>query len=213
MHWLTRSLADVPPGDAWLSGAEREAMARLRFPKRRRDWRLGRFTAKAAVASWLQESPSRLEILAGPGGAPAAWLDGAPAGVSVSLSHRGDRALAVVARAPAAIGCDLELLEPRTAAFVDEWLAPSERNLVALASAGDRALVANLVWTAKEAAAKARGDGLRLDVRSAVVEPDLDRAGSDRGWRPLRVTWPSGRETDRGFWRTEPGWVMSVVGS
>ena len=35
-----------------------------------------------------------------------------------------------------------------------------------------RDLVANLAWTAKEAAAKMRREGLRLDVRNAVAEPD-----------------------------------------
>ena len=44
-----------------------------------------------------------------------------------------------------------------------DWLAPEEQAL----AAGD-STAANLVWTAKEAAAKVRREGLRLDVRSAV---------------------------------------------
>ena len=37
----------------WLSAAEIDQMTGLRFPKRRREWRLGRWTAKHAVAACL----------------------------------------------------------------------------------------------------------------------------------------------------------------
>jgi 4'-phosphopantetheinyl transferase len=206
--WLQRSLADVPADDAWLTPAERDVLGRLRFDKRRRDWRLGRFTAKAVVGRRLGLPLDRIEVLAGPDGAPVARVDGTPAPVAISLSHRADRALAVVARAP--VGCDLEAIEPRSDAFVGEWLAAAEQALVRDADADRRALLANLVWTAKEASAKARAEGLRLNVREAVVEPELDGQPDGEGWRPLRVVWP--REVDRGVWRTEPGWVMTVVG-
>ena len=103
-------------------------------------------------------------------GAPEAWLDGRRCPVSISLSHRAGRALAAVARrADAVMGCDLELIEPRSGAFVREWLAPAEQRLVGDRDGRERALLANLIWTAKEAAAKVRREGLRLDVRHAVV--------------------------------------------
>ena len=52
--WLTSSAAEVSPGDAWLSTRERAVLAGLRLAKRRDDWRLGRWTSKAAVAAWLR---------------------------------------------------------------------------------------------------------------------------------------------------------------
>ena len=70
------------------------------------------------------------------------------------------------------LGCDLELVEPRSGAFVRTWLArgrAGERQ--AAAAEPGRPRLANLIWTAKEAAAKARGEGLRLDVA-----PRRDRA-------------------------------------
>ena len=90
----------------------------------------------------------------------------------------------MVGEADTALGCDLELIEPRSRAFVNDWLAPAERALVAAAGAGRRDLVANLLWTGKEAAAKVRREGLRLDVRDAVVAPDGTRlrdAGTGAG--------------------------------
>jgi hypothetical protein len=41
LYWLTQTLADVPRQDDWLTPAERACLAKLRFPKRRAEWRLG----------------------------------------------------------------------------------------------------------------------------------------------------------------------------
>jgi 4'-phosphopantetheinyl transferase EntD len=103
----------------------------LRFEKRRADWRLGRFASKAAVAIWLGVPPGRVELAAAPDGAPEAWLDGRRAPASLSLSHRAGRALAVVGPSGHALGCVLELVEPRSRAFLNDCPAPSERGLVA----------------------------------------------------------------------------------
>jgi 4'-phosphopantetheinyl transferase len=209
--WLTRWLADVPSDDGWLGPREREVLAGLRVDKRRGDWRLGRHAAKTAVATWLGVPISRVEIIAAADGAPEAWLDGAQAPVSLSLSHRAGRALVVVAEAGTAVGCDLELIEPRSRAFVTDWLAPAEQTLVARSGAARRDLVANLLWTGKEAAAKVLREGLRLDVRAAVATPDgLDSTNS--GWRSMTISWTEGTGQVAGWWRAEPGWVMAIAG-
>ncbi|MGZ4288667.1 MAG: 4'-phosphopantetheinyl transferase family protein [Solirubrobacteraceae bacterium] len=211
-RWLTRTLAEVPAGEQWLGPSERAALSRLRIEKRRADWRLGRYAAKAAVGAFLGVQPGRIEVVTVRGGAPIAQLDGVRAKVELSLSHRAGRALAALASPGTPVGCDLELVEPRSAAFVEQWLAPAERALVRCARTGEQAWLANLIWSAKEAAAKARGEGLRLDVRCAEVtlgEP----AGGAGAWRPLRVDWGEGlSQRAHGWFRREPGWVMTVVG-
>ncbi|HEY7075234.1 MAG TPA: 4'-phosphopantetheinyl transferase superfamily protein [Solirubrobacteraceae bacterium] len=207
--WLTRSAADVPAGDGWLGARERDALARLRVPKRRDDWRLGRWAAKAALAAWLGVETGRLEVLAAADGAPDAWLDGEPAPVSVSLSHRAGRALAAVTDPPAVVGCDLELVEPRSPAFIGDFLAPAEQALVAVAPPDERARLANLAWSAKEAAAKVRREGLRLDVRQAVMHREgPPEAG---GWAPLSVRWADGSAATEGWWRAGGGFVLVVA--
>jgi 4'-phosphopantetheinyl transferase len=180
----------------------------LRVDKRRLDWRLGRWAAKAAVASWLGVDPGRIEVLAAADGAPEAWLDGALAPVSVSLSHREGRALAAVTDAPAVIGCDLEVVEPRSDAFVREWLTAREQVALAPLPPQARDHAVNLLWTAKEAAAKVRREGLRLDVRNAGVELHESRPG----WQSLAVRWPEGIRT-AGWWRDAGGWLMTIAGA
>ncbi|MGZ5388059.1 MAG: 4'-phosphopantetheinyl transferase family protein, partial [Solirubrobacterales bacterium] len=162
--WLTRSLADVPEGDDWLGPRERAVLDGLRMEKRRSDWRLGRWAAKEALAAWSGAALSEMEVLAADDGAPEAFVRGERADAALSLSHRRGRALAVVADGGVAIGCDLEVIEPRSGAFVRTWLAPAERESVLAAGEAGGARRANLLWAAKEAAAKARREGLRLDV-------------------------------------------------
>ena len=70
VYWLEQSAADVPAEDEWLSESERTVLAGLRFPKRRADWRLGRWTAKCAAAGYLNlggdaKSLAGVELLAG----------------------------------------------------------------------------------------------------------------------------------------------------
>lgn len=177
---------------------------------RRAAWRLGRWTAKAALGAWLGVPAAEVEVLASSDGAPEAWLHGDRAPVSLSLSHRGDRALAVVVDAPRVVGCDLELVEPRSAAFIREWLSAAEQQLVAGGDEARQALIANLIWTAKEAAAKVRREGLRLDVRAAVVT-FTEGGTTTGGWRPIQVRWNDGAPPTAGWWRGDGAWVMTIA--
>jgi 4'-phosphopantetheinyl transferase len=208
--YLTCNLADVPVDDGWLSDAERAVLSGLRVPHRSSEWRLGRFTAKAAVGAFLGLPAASIEVLAAGDGAPEARRDAAPLGISLSLSHRAGRGLAVVWRGAGAIGCDLELIEPRSAAFVRHWLASAEQELLAARSGEERPLLANLLWSAKEAAAKVRRQGLRVDVRGAVV--DVSGCTHAQEWQPLSVNWRDADGSTEGWWRGEPGWVITVAG-
>jgi 4'-phosphopantetheinyl transferase len=205
---------DAPAGDGWLSPEERDVQATLRFPKRRRDWRLGRWAAKRAIGRLFGVGPAEVRVVAAAGGAPEASVRAAP-GPSISISHAGDRGLCAVAPPGVTVGCDLETIERRSPAFVAEWLTGPEQQLVEAAGPA-RDLAATLVWSAKESALKALREGLRLPTRSVQIElpddalrPSLDTTG----WQPLivwvRVPGVSLRWT--GWWRTEGRRVITVV--
>ncbi|HEY1343216.1 MAG TPA: 4'-phosphopantetheinyl transferase superfamily protein [Bryobacteraceae bacterium] len=207
VYWLEQSASDVPETDDWLTPYERARLDSLRFPKRRADWRLGRWTAKQVVAVCLElPSPAAIEIRAAPSGAPQAFVAGDRAQLAISISHR--RGVAVCAAAPDAIalGCDLELVEPRSDEFVADYLTVDEQALVAREPA-----VVNVLWSAKESALKALGEGLRLDTRRVAVEIGTTAEGV-HGWHPLRVRCPGGETLD-GWWDSDGELVRTMVAS
>lgn len=212
-------LRDVPPLAAWLAAEESAARSALRAEARRRGWTLGRWVAKRAAMRLAGEpdgaDPRRWTVIAAPDGAPEVFLDGVPRPVSISLSHRAGAALAVAAEHPAVVGCDLELLEPRTEAFIDDYLVASERDYVRSAPPGpDRDLRANLAWCGKEAALKVVRTGLRRDTRSMVTGLDAqDAARGDRPdeWHPFRVEDRTDGTVLRAWWRAANGFVEVVA--
>jgi 4'-phosphopantetheinyl transferase len=203
----------VPAGGEWLGPLEREACARLRLPKRKGDWLLGRWTAKQLVRSWLRRQgravpePAEIQVVAAPDGAPELHLGhdgGAP--LALSISHSGGLALAAVTRRTA-VGCDVEAIEQRTTAFIEDYFTLAEARRVLALPEAHRVLAANLVWSAKESALKALRQGLRLDTR--CVEVDWCRTGSGRG--RLRVRYGADGTCFHGSWRQAGGHVATVL--
>jgi 4'-phosphopantetheinyl transferase EntD len=185
-------------------------LADLDAPRRRADWRLGRWAAKAALLAWGGAALRKVEIVASADGAPEAQLGGELVPAALSLSHRNGRALAVVADPELAVGCDLEAVEARSAAFVRTWLTPDEQASVRSTGEPGRARLANLIWAAKESAAKARREGLRLAIGRAEVELDWTPS-ADGDWRPLTVRWDHEELAAPGWWREETGWLYAFV--
>ena len=109
-----------------------------------------------------------------------------PAAVTVSISHRSGAAICAVAMSGVDLGCDQEVIEPRSEAFVADYFTEDEQALVARVCEADRSRLVTLLWSAKESALKALREGLRLDTRSVDVSP-VDGAFDLNGWRPLRV--------------------------
>lgn len=181
IYWHACHTGDVPRGGAWLSEHERARLERMRFVKRRADWRAGRWAAKAALSRLLGVPADAVSVLAAPDGAPEAFVGGAPVGLSVSLSHRGRIALCAVARAGTRLGCDVEVIEPRSSAFLEDYLLPGERRAVASAIGGGEAVAAR-VWSGKESVLKALRAGLRRDTRSIEVSFPAPSEDGEAGW-------------------------------
>jgi 4'-phosphopantetheinyl transferase len=204
--WHEAGAEQVPADDEWLSTQERAVLAGLSVAKRRADWRLGRWTAKALVNAVLDVPLHRIEIRAADDGAPDVLVDGGVADWSLSLSHRDSIAAAAIVSRPTRVGIDLETLETRSDAFVREWLCSDEQ--AALPPAGQaRDLRVLCCWTGKEAAAKLLREGLRLDVRHAVVTTGPASAH----WTPLAVGWRTEGFIHRGWWLHDNRRVVAVV--
>ncbi len=204
-------MRDAPAGDEWLSPREAAYLARLRFPKRRREFRLGRWTAKSAVARVLRLDPGalgRIVVERAADGAPMPLLDGRPAGLYLTMTDRADQAVCVVGPAELRIGCDLELVETRSRGFVLDYFTPAEQRLLAAAGPEQHDLLANLVWCGKESALKVLRTGLRRDTRS--VEVSLPGKPQHGGWSPLRVTTREG-QLFPGWWQRFGAFLLTVA--
>ncbi len=214
VYWLEQTEADVPAEDNWLSANEAVCLNGLHFAKRRADWRLGRWTAKRALSVYLAvpslpEIFQKVDIRPAPSGAPEAFFNSQPAAVTISLSHRAGVAICTVATSRAKLGCDLEVVEPRSDAFVADYFSVEEQALLARVSAAERDRLLALLWSGKESALKALRAGLRLDTRSVIVEPLAASCGL-KGWRPLRVRHTGGH-LFHGWYQHTDSIVRTVV--
>ncbi len=222
MQWLARGEHQVPTGRAWLSSAEADRAGSMRFTKRRTEYLLRRFAGKSAVAAalGLPTDPAglgRVAVLNRRTGAPYVQVDGVELGLDISLTDRAGWAVCLVGPDLGAVGCDLEIVEPRSAGFVRDFLTPAEQAVVAAWPGIDGwDAAANLIWSAKESALKVLRTGLRADTRT--VEVDLgSTAGGPGGswggagaWHPLAVDAGGGRRFP-GFWRRDGVFLLTVV--
>jgi 4'-phosphopantetheinyl transferase len=213
VEWIEQTEADVPRETEWLSANEARQLNDMRFPKRRDDWRLGRWTAKQALALYLDipddfQSLAHIEIRPAASGAPKVFLNNAPAGVSISLSHRSGRAVCAVTQSEVALGCDLEKIEPRSDAFVRDYFTADEQKIIAGSLPADRSRLAALLWSGKESALKALQTGLRLDTRCAVVGLS-DLSFGPHHWHPLEVCCVNCLFL--GWWQHANGFLRTMV--
>lgn len=158
----------------WLAGAA----ARRHFDAARLDAADRRRWARTVSAARRNEWMSSRALLAAQGPAPgAAW----------SLSHSGGFAALVTGPARMRMGVDLERVAKRDVARLAGF-AFDAREVSALEHQPARDQLRNfyLLWTLKEAAAKALGLGLWRALRECVFVPGA------RGWEgrlPTRAAW------------------------
>ncbi|WP_263170256.1 type I polyketide synthase [Streptomyces sp. SCSIO ZS0520] len=190
-----------------LGSAER-ARYEAQPPVRRRRWLLGRIAAKDALRGvlWAEGAgevyPAEIALDNDERGRPfASGVHGRELGdgLTVSLAHSGEAAVALAGRGPC--GIDLEEVTARPAATVRAACGPEERALLArvVAATGEgEDLWFTRFWTAKEAVAKALGTGLGgrpADFRVSAAEPErlrVEHQGSAWEVRCSQVAAPRG---------------------
>lgn len=220
MQWTAVVEEQIPAGVEWLSTAEFTRAAGMRFTKRRNEYLLRRLAGKRAVATALWgadttrvEDLGRVALLNRPTGAPYAEVDRQPAGLDVSLTDRAGCGVALVGdpgtMSAGSLGIDIEIVEPRSAAFVTDYLTAPEQDYVASRATqtpDGHNVAANLMWSAKEAALKVLRVGLRADTRRVVVT--IDHTVRADGWAQLHVD--SGHDTFPGWWRRDGDFLLTL---
>src|SRR5271169_4923545 len=132
VYWLEQNESDVSTENHWLSAGEILCLTALRFAKRRTDWRLGRWTAKRALAACLHlpadlPALANVEIRTASSGAPEVFLRNQRDPVTISLSHSAGAAICAVVLSATSLGCDLETVEPRIPTFAADYFTANEQ--------------------------------------------------------------------------------------
>ncbi len=213
---------EVPPD--FLHPSEIEHWETLKVDKRRREWTFGRRAAKELIAEQIREMTgqrldlTQIAIIPHADGWPIVMLPdqtGVPA-VTLSISHSREMAFcATTEGANRPLGADIEAIEPRAAAFAEEYFTPLENRFLAAVPVEQATTLINAVWSGKEAALKAIRRGLAEDTRlvSCLPHPIMD---GEAGWLPMRIKWAAERATRpmpplRGYWRVESEYVMTLA--
>lgn len=233
-YWFEQKLENLPCDQAWLSPREVGRLRTMRFAKRRMDWLLGRWTAKNAVAVFLDVSDDlsdlqEIEIHQAASGAPEVYFKNEPADIEISLSHRGSVGACAIAPAGALLGCDLELVEPHSDAFAKDYFSSEEQVLACECDAANRLFLVSLLWSVKESALKALKEGLRLDTRlvkvsfpapppNLTLQPDntvqdsclLEEPSPDTSWSPVHVRYQC-EQVLTGWWARSGALIRTVL--
>lgn len=205
VFWTTQKFDSIPEDLDWLSLPEQNRYLQFRFPKRQKDWLLGRWVAKNLLSNLLIYSDTfpfrELSILNEDSGAPFVIWKGQRLEGSLSISHRSEYAVAAFCFDPeSSIGIDLEEIEAKSSGFVEDYFTEPEARMVFALPIEEQALAASFLWSGREAIVKALQIGLRLDTRQIAL--DLVPLISHGDWQPIGILQcPSDAKTLKLFCR------------
>lgn len=182
---------------------EQQRYATLKIEKRRRDWLLGRWTAKHLVQGYLSATQhliaelDAIQIDNEPDGSPYCLLRERERAlrlpVSLSISHSNGYSLCALcpeSEQPGvqwSLGCDIELIEHREASFVNDFFTAQEIRTVMATPVDLRDCRVTAIWSAKEAVLKSLRTGLRIDTRRLNCSFGAEDWWAT-SWSPLTVT-------------------------
>ncbi len=150
-----------------LSRDERERAERFFFALDRKRFIAAHGVLRMILARYTAVEPSDIAFVYGDHGKPRLDPSGGASRIEFNMSHCRDLALVAVALRRA-IGVDIEAIDLRSydETVVRLFFSPREREALRSASACDRASLFTVLWTRKEACAKASGLGLSVPVAS-----------------------------------------------
>jgi 4'-phosphopantetheinyl transferase len=154
---------------------ERGRVERLRFDRDRRRYVVAHAATRAILGRYLEVDPAQLRFSRAAKGKPAIVDSHRP--IEFNLTHSGERAIVAVTTSRS-VGVDLEQVRPDLLdARIARRFADPEAVRLAETDADDRAGRFTMLWTRKEALAKAFGGSIIHLLGLAVG----DEASTDQG--------------------------------
>lgn len=154
--------------ETYFTPLERQLFTKFLVEKRKTEWLGGRLAAKQAFRCYQERygQSNRLDEINILNDSDRAPFIAGHTGLTLSISHAGDYAVAVLARFP--IGVDIERITGRPRRFSDYFLCREEQERIA-ETAGQPEKTAELYtyfWTRKEATSKLLKKGGSLSFKA-----------------------------------------------
>jgi len=148
----------------------------LQYPKRQHSYLLGRYCAKQAISSYMQnECMTSSWIESGVFHQPIVYSS-FPSDVQVSISHTNSLGAAIAFPEQHPMGIDVEIIERKHLDAIRSQLTAAEQQMATL-FAVDESLFLTLIWTIKEAIAKALKCGFTIPFEILEVGEIRGREG------------------------------------
>lgn len=141
------------------SKQERDYLQRFNHPKRRKEWIAGRVAAKIALlnqadAEKMRQQSQSLTVLPDEYGRPIAAGQAMKSGLSLSISHSGNYAAALVAHEKNC-GVDLQKISDKLPSLTDYFALTSELDMLGrMPEIGSYEIRLTMLWAMKEAVKK-----------------------------------------------------------
>jgi len=182
-----------------LSEEEKGQCGRFVRPADRARAVVSRASLRLVLAQYLGGDARGLAIRAGPSGKPL--LDCADPSIQFNISHTGDMALIAVTRG-LRVGIDIELIRevPEIDAIIDSFFSAPEAAWFLSREKDERTRAFFLLWTRREAAAKALGIGI-YESFARFTLPPADQAGPG-----FRAEMRDAAEDPAGTW-----WIRDLL--
>ncbi|MBT3392553.1 MAG: 4'-phosphopantetheinyl transferase superfamily protein [Elusimicrobiaceae bacterium] len=148
-----------------LCAKEQEYFASLKFDKRKKDYLVGRYTAKKLLLENFVKNAKLsfkdISILKDEDGKPDLYINGEKSNIMLSISHSGDFASAIASTKLKFLGVDTEKIETRS----ESWAKQSFYNTEYPTNPQNQTdEFFTTLWAKKEAVVKALGVGLSVDL-------------------------------------------------
>lgn len=187
-----------------LSEDERARAAAFHFARDQRRFIAGRGILRNVLARYLQMQPNNIAFEYGPSGKPLLAARSEGIDLRFNLSHADELALVAISR-QSDVGVDLERIrtDMDVMSIAQSLFSPDEILALQAMPLDEQFMCFYVLWTAKEAYLKARGDGLAGDLASL---------GVGYGWQGLESVIQAG-SSEWSLYRLEPlrGFSAAVV--
>ncbi|GAB6989838.1 4'-phosphopantetheinyl transferase family protein [Paenibacillus pini] len=162
--------------DAYLHLDEIDYLKTLKYEPRIKSYLLGRYAAKKAIASLLDDNDlTKIHVKNGVFNQPVILHD-SPKRIQVSLTHCNDIAAAIAFPEIMILGIDIEKINSSLTRTVEAELTSSEKIIATRLSCSYESF-STIIWTLKESLSKAIKTGLAVPLQLLEVKDIEDKDG------------------------------------